>query len=107
MRADYSIDELSGVVHVLLFDEANSKLASIEYVPGSSGTYQLWSTRPTLTSVPISSSAETATIVMDSTGRLWVAYDTSSSIRVRFADPDDGYTAWSASNSVGSTSWRQ
>ena len=100
MRADYAIDELSGDVHVLLFDEANTKLASLEYVPGSPGTYQMWSTRPTLASVPVSSSAETASMVMDGTGRLWVAYDTSSTIRVRYADPADGYAAWSASTTV-------
>jgi hypothetical protein len=44
-------------------------------------------------SIPISSGAESATIEQDSTGRLWIAYDPGSSIRVLWSDPGD-HTVW-------------
>ncbi|NQZ97572.1 MAG: LamG domain-containing protein, partial [Myxococcales bacterium] len=99
-QADYVIDEATDVVHILLSDGASTQLASVEYVPGTPGRYAPWSSRPALSPVPLSSSAETATLAMDSLGRLWVAYDTSSTIRVRSADPGDAFATWSSSESV-------
>ena len=58
-----------------------SQLATVEYDSGPDNRYEMWSLRPSLVNVAISSSAETAVIDVDSTGRMWVAYDTSSSDR--------------------------
>jgi hypothetical protein len=102
VQADYAIDGPTGVVHVLLFDHASTELVSVEYVPGAPGSYRLWAERPTVVDLPASSTSETATLALDSTGRLWMAYDASTSIRVRYADPDDGYATWSASITVAS-----
>ena len=52
------------VAHVLLEKDSRSKLASVQYVPGSPGTYQFWSQRPSLAGVDLSSSAETARSTM-------------------------------------------
>lgn len=87
-----------GVAHVLLFDGDASQLASIEYVGGSTG-YQMWTQRPQLVDVSLSG-AETATIDIDSLGRMWVAYDTSSSIQVRYSDGD--FATWSEAITIGS-----
>jgi hypothetical protein len=95
-QADYELVEAEGTVHVLLFDGIATQLASAEYVPGSPGTYQLWSQRPQLVSVPLSAEAETATIALDSAARMWIAYDTSSTAEVRYGDVSDSFTTWSA-----------
>ena len=57
-----------------------TELVSIEYVAGNN-TYKLWSTRPTAT-VDRLPGSETATIDIDSTGRMWLSTETSSDIVV-------------------------
>ena len=47
-----------------------------------------------LVNVPLAGSVETATLEVDSTGRMWVAYDVSSTVEVRYSD--GLYTNWSA-----------
>ncbi|MBZ0269875.1 hypothetical protein K8I85_17120 [bacterium] len=86
------------VTHVLLFDEGDSELASVEY--DGHGDYVPWSTRPDASPVPLGSVDETATIALDSTGRLWVAGDASSSVEVWYADSP--YDSWSDSRTVAS-----
>jgi hypothetical protein len=44
-------------------------------------------------SIPISSGSESATIAQDSTGRLWIAYDPGTAIRVLWSDPSN-HTIW-------------
>jgi hypothetical protein len=44
-------------------------------------------------SIPISSGSESATIAQDSTGRLWIAYDPGTAIRVLWSDPQN-HTSW-------------
>ena len=98
-QADYEFWVDGDLVHILLFDMldgAETQMATVEYLPGSPGTYQFWTQRPQLVDVPVSSQAETATIALDATWRLWVAYDTSTRIQVRYSDPLDNYTSWSA-----------
>ncbi len=90
---------VGNLAHILLFDGSNSRLASVEY---ASNHYEMWSLRPSLVNVPVSSSAETAVIDVDSTGRMWVAYDTSSSVDVRYADLGSQYSNWSSAITVGS-----
>lgn len=87
------------VTHVLLYDGSSSELASVEYA--GAGVYLHWSTRPYASSVPLDSVDETATIALDSTGRLWVAGDNSSSVEVWYADAP--YDSWSGSVTVASS----
>ncbi len=91
-RADAK--EVGDVTHVLLYKSTSTKLASLQYVPGSPGTYQLWSQQPSLVSVPVSTGVETATIDLDCTGRMWMASDGVAEIEVRYSDLP--YTSWSA-----------
>jgi hypothetical protein len=91
------------VTHILLLDAANptgSKLASVEYVSGGQGSYQLWSVRPTLTSASLSGSDETATLAIDSSGVLWIASDVSTTIEVRYSVYP--YVSFSAPITIGS-----
>jgi hypothetical protein len=89
------------VAHVLLFDGSSStRLASLQYVPGSPGTYQFWSQRPTVPTVPLSSGVEMATMAMDGAGRMWIASDSGSTIEVRYSDGN--YGTWSAPITIGS-----
>ncbi len=81
------------VTHVLMFRGTTSDLASVQYNPAA-GTYQLWSQRPTLSTVPLPTGVETATIAMDSTGRMWVAADGYTTVAVRYSDAP--YSSWSA-----------
>lgn len=91
---------VGNVTHVLLFNGTSSKLASVEYVAGSPGTYRLWSVRPELASVSLSSGVEAATIAMDGAGRMWLASDASSTIQVRYSDYP--YRTWSSSITLAS-----
>ena len=87
------------VAHVLLFNGNSSQLASLKY-DAADNRFEPWSLRPQLVNVPLGSSVETATIEADSTGRLWVAYDRSSTVEVRYSDGI--YTTWSAPITVAS-----
>ena len=80
------------LTHILLYDgELATKLASVEYV---SGDYQLWSTRTALVDLTLGVGGETATIDMDKNSIMWLAYDTSTDIIVKWsASP---YTSWSS-----------
>ncbi|MFD6163554.1 LamG-like jellyroll fold domain-containing protein, partial [Oerskovia sp. NPDC060287] len=89
VRADAKV--VGDVVHVLLHGPTTS-LVSLEHV-ASSNTYQPWSQRTTATTVSLPGS-ETGTIDVDSTGRLWLVADTSTSIQARYSDAP--YTTFSA-----------
>lgn len=64
------------VVHLLLFDGLQTQLVSLEFVTvGGQDTYQPWSIRPTAVDIPLSGQdLETATLVIDSMGRMWVSW---------------------------------
>jgi hypothetical protein len=96
VQADYELLEELGLVHLVLFDGLQTQVASIQYVPGSPGTYELWSQRPALVDVPIEGEAETASLALDSTERLWMACDSSTEVVVRYSDLSDVYQTWSA-----------
>jgi hypothetical protein len=90
-RADVKV--VGNVVHILLYRGVSSKLVSVEYdVP--SQTYQLWTQRPSTVDIALDSGVETATLDVDSTGRMWIASDASTDINVRYSDPP--YNAWSS-----------
>ncbi len=97
-RAD--VKSVGDVAHVLLYKSESSKLASIQYVPGALGTYELWAQRPFSTALPLDGSVETATLDVDSTGRMWVASDARTDVMVRYSDFP--YTSFSAPITIAS-----
>ena len=70
--------------HILLHDES-PELVSIEYVP-ESRSYQPWSERRAATPIGLKGS-ETATIDVNSVGRMWLATERKLSIHVYHAAP--------------------
>ncbi|WP_152204327.1 LamG-like jellyroll fold domain-containing protein, partial [Georgenia thermotolerans] len=81
LRADAK--QMGDVVHVLLHGPS-PMLVSVEY-DAARGTYRPWSQRPAVTPVDLPGS-ETATIDIDSTGRMWLASDAPPNVEVRYAD---------------------
>lgn len=75
------------IVHILLYDD-DPELVSVEYVGGS---YQLWSTRPAPSPVLLPGS-ETATIDIDSTGRMWLSTEAGNDVVVYYSDAP--YSSW-------------
>ncbi|MEI6948295.1 T9SS type A sorting domain-containing protein [Paraflavisolibacter sp. H34] len=98
-KADVQVME--GVVHILLFRGGgeNTYLMSAEY-DGGAGTYRLWSQRAARVTVVLEPGAETATIALDGTGRMWMASDGEEAVLVRWSDAP--YTSWSAPITVAS-----
>ena len=82
VRADAKLAD-DGIVHVLMFNGSTTRLASVEYVPGSS-TYRLWPARPSVINLNLSG-AESVTLDIDSTGVMWVEYDSGSTIQVKYS----------------------
>ncbi len=71
------------LAHVLMFQGTSSQFVTLEY---AAGNYEFWTEQPQVVNVVLGSGVETATIDVDSTGRLWMAYDRSSTIEVRYSD---------------------
>ena len=96
------VKAVGAVSHVLLFTGASSQLASIEYVPGTQ-SYQAWTVRPANVGLPLDSSTETATLDVDTQGRMWLASDHAAGaeqIVVYYADAP--YASWSGPVTVAS-----
>jgi outer membrane biosynthesis protein TonB len=90
------IKQVGNVVHAFLYNGTNSQLASIEFVPATAnapGHYQAWSARPNLVNVTLPSGIETATIDVDSTGRMWLVTDPGSRVVAMYSD--GVYNSWS------------
>ena len=100
VNADVKVD--GDLAHVLLFTGTQSQLATIEYDHGPDNRYEMWSLRPSLVDVSLSNNVETATLDIDSTGRMWIASDVQSTIEVRYADSGSQYTNWSDPITVAS-----
>lgn len=83
---------LDHITHILLYSGIRSELVSVEYKLATH-TYQIWSKRRTHTSITLDSGVETATIDVDSSGRMWLASDGQEEIVVRWSDPP--YANWS------------
>jgi hypothetical protein len=81
VRADVHPD--GDDLHVLLHGPVSS-LVSLRYDPATAG-YGTWPGRAAATVVSLPQS-ETATLDVDSTGRMWVVWDTDSAIQARYAD---------------------
>jgi hypothetical protein len=94
------VKSAGNLAHVLLLNGSSAQLATLEYDGGPDNRFEPWALRPQLVDVPLGSSVETATLDVDSTGRMWVAYDRSSTVEVRHSD--GLYTTWSAPITVAS-----
>ena len=81
------------LTYILLFEGTASQFATVQFNNGLH-TYQMWSQQPQLTSVSLSSGVETATLALDSAGRVWIASDAKTSIEVRYSDGN--HSQWSA-----------
>ncbi|WP_415296825.1 LamG-like jellyroll fold domain-containing protein [Cellulosimicrobium sp. SJTW-1] len=95
VRAD--VKTVGDVAHVLLHGPTTT-LVSIQR-DAQSNTYVPWTSRAGATAVSLPGS-ETATIDIDSTGRMWVAWDTASQVQVRWSDAP--YSSFSAPVTVAS-----
>ncbi|MCH7772627.1 MAG: T9SS type A sorting domain-containing protein, partial [Bacteroidetes bacterium] len=82
------------VTHIFLYSGISSELVSVEYLIGSN-TYQAWSTRISNVAITLSSGVETATIDIDSNGRMWLAYESSGNINVQWSNSP--YSDWTNS----------
>lgn len=80
---------VGNLTHILLYRGQQSQLVSVEY---SSGAYQLWSGRPNPANISLGSGVETATIDIDSRGRMWLAYEANNAINVQWSDSP--YATW-------------
>ena len=88
--------DTGSVTHILLYRGTSSELVSVEY---GSGTYAAWSARPAAAPITLDSGVETATIAVDSTGRMWLASDGTTDINVRYSDAP--YSSWSSPLAIG------
>jgi len=91
-RADCWV--VGNVVHILNFRGATTNhIRSFQYDPATN-TYQPWSRRPAATTLALPSGVEAATLTVDGNGRMWVAADGTTDIRVWWSDAP--YTSWSS-----------
>lgn len=88
------------LAHVLLFNGTSTQLATLQYDAGPDNRFEAWSLQPQLVNVPLTKGVETATIEVDSTGRMWIASDVKTTVEVRYSD--GLYTSWSAPITVAS-----
>ncbi len=93
IKADCKV--IDNVCHILLWrkEDSPSQLVSVEYVP-TTGNYKLWSKRTATSYITLDAGVETATIDIDNNGRMWLASDGTTDVRVRWSDSP--YNTWSA-----------
>lgn len=87
--------------HIFLWRNGNnaSQLISLEYNLAAK-SYELWKKRSSTVFIQLDSGAETGTIDIDGTGRMWLASDGLDDMRVRWSDSP--YAAWSLPVTVAS-----
>lgn len=86
------IKAIGDVTHILLYQGWDSQLVSVEY-NAKNRSYQLWSVQPNVVGIHLERAGETATIDVDSSGRMWLASDDETEIHVRWSDSP--YEVWS------------
>ena len=103
MNTKADVRSTGNLAHILLYNDPATQLASVEF---SGGTYQLWTTRPTLTSINLPGS-EIATIDIDSTGRLWLAtrQDSPSPAKIVVYYSDSPYTTFQGPEKLPAVLW--
>lgn len=90
-KADCKV--VGDIVHILLYREIGSSyLASVSF-DNSTGGYLPWTDRQEITTINLEPEAETATIEVDGSGRMWLASDAASQVMVRWSDAP--YSTWS------------
>jgi len=99
-NADVKVD--GNLAHVLLYGGTSSKLATVEFDHGPDNRYEMWSLRPELVDIVLTKGVETATLELDSTGRMWIASDAKSTVEVRYSDAANRFRAWSGPITVAS-----
>lgn len=92
VKAKADVVAVGSLAHVLLYEGPRSRLISLEYDPAGK-KYHPWVDRISPTAVPLESASETATIGVDSSGRMWLASDGETEVHVRWSDPP--YTKFS------------
>jgi K319-like protein/putative extracellular protein len=92
-HADVKVD--GDVAHILLFEGTNSELANVQFDTGLNN-YKMWTLQPQTIHITLDSKVETATIDIDSTGRMWLASDAKSKSTMQVRYSDGNYTNWSA-----------
>ncbi len=97
VHADVKV--VGDLAHVLLYSGTSSEFATLQY-DAADNQFEAWSLQPNLVNISLSSGGETATLDVDSTGRIWIASDSKSSVEVRYSD--GLYTNWSAPITVAS-----
>ena len=85
-KATADIATIGNLAHILLYEGPRSQLVSLEYDPAAK-KYKPWTQRPSPTAVPLEPASETATIGVDSSGRMWLASDGKAEVHVRWSDP--------------------
>jgi hypothetical protein len=83
---------MGNLAHILLYQGAETELVTLEYDTVSK-TYKHWSNRQNPTKIQLEDVGETATIDLDSSGRMWLASDDETEIHIRWSDPP--YNKWS------------
>src|SRR5690606_18010260 len=89
-RADCKI--VGNQLHIFVFQQNTSQLISLQYTPALT-TFEPWSPRPSLVQFSFNGEVQTATIDIDGTGRMWMAYVRNSNVIVRWSDAP--YSNWS------------
>ncbi|MFD2245114.1 LamG-like jellyroll fold domain-containing protein [Pontibacter ruber] len=83
---------VGNITHIFLYQGRSSQLVSVEY-NSSTGSYQLWSRRTNTVGISLDNGVETATIDIDSKGRMWLTSAGTTSAYVRWSDAP--YNNWS------------
>jgi hypothetical protein len=97
-HADMIMDSVySDTIHILLVSGQESSLISLEYDSGL-GNYKRWIQRPENAILNLAQATETATMVIDSTGVMWVAYDVENTIEVKSSNFP--YSSWISAPTV-------
>jgi hypothetical protein len=92
-RADCKV--VGNLVHILLFRGASSTsyFASLEY-DAALHTYKRWTQRTSNVNIVFESGTITATLDLDTTGKIWIASNSSGNMLARWSAPP--YSIWSS-----------
>jgi len=86
------VRNIDSVTHILLYQGEKSELVSIEY-NSVLMDYQVWSKRQFSVNIQLEHASETATLDIDTFGRMWLVSDNETEINVRWSDSP--YNLWS------------
>jgi len=99
-KVNADVKVVDDFAYVLLYSGAKTQFATLQY-DTDENRFTMWSEQPQVVNVPLSSGVETATIEMDSTGRLWIASDAKTTVEVRYSD-DPLHKVWSGPITIAS-----